>query len=261
MLKDNLIQRRTPRHVVIIMDGNGRWAKKRCLPRIAGHRAGAQIIHRIVEHASKRNIDVLTLFAFSLENHSRPSAEVNFLMSLFLDSLKKNTDSLIKNNICLRITGDRSLFSNELLTAINLAESKTANNTGLILVVAINYSGRWDITQAFCCITKKILSRQISESEISSEMIAQHLTLSDLPEPDLLIRTSGEQRLSNFMLWQIAYTEIYFTKVCWPDFNCDTFDEALDFFKTRQRRFGRTPEQIEKKIMKKVEKELEKQHA
>lgn len=235
-----------PRHVAIVMDGNGRWAKRRGLPRIAGHRTGAKVVREIVEHAAKTNIDALTLFAFSLENRARPRSEVNFLMSLFLDSLERNTEELHKNNVQLRIIGDHREFDEKLLAQMHVSQELTKNNSGLKLIVALNYSGRWDIVQAAQQIAEKVEKREITSKAITNELFQQHLCLNNLPDPDLLIRTSGEQRLSNFMLWQFAYTEIYFTPVCWPDFNSKIFDEALAFYCTRQRRFGLTPEQVEK---------------
>lgn len=235
-----------PRHVAIVMDGNGRWAKRRGLPRVAGHRSGAKVVRQIVEHAAKTRIDALTLFAFSLENRARPQSEVNFLMSLFLDSLERNTEELHKNNVQLRIIGDHREFNEKLLTQIHTSQNLTKNNSGLKLIIALNYSGRWDIVQAAQRVAEKVENREIASESITTEVFQQYLCLNDLPDPDLLIRTSGEQRLSNFMLWQFAYTEIYFTPTHWPDFNSQIFDEALTFYRTRQRRFGLTPEQVEK---------------
>lgn len=234
-----------PQHVAIVMDGNGRWASRRRLHRIAGHRAGAKSVREIVEHAGNLGIEVLTLFAFSLENRARPQTEVNFLMSLFLESLEDNTSQLNENNVKMRIIGDHSQFDKKLLEQIQQSEAITKDNTGLNLVIAINYSGRWDIVRASQELARQVEQNQISSKDITSELFQQHLCLADLPAPDLLIRTSGEQRISNFMLWQFAYTEIYFSSVFWPDFHKNDFDEAIGFYRTRQRRFGLTPEQVE----------------
>ena len=236
-----------PRHVAIVMDGNGRWAKRRGLPRVAGHRAGAKIVRHVVEHAAKRGVDVLTLFAFGLENRARPQSEVNFLMSLFLDALESNTEELYKNNVQMRIIGDHQDFDEELISQIYFSQELTKNNSGLKLIIALNYSGRWDIVEAARRIGKKIESQEIHPDSVTADLFHRQLSLSDLPDPDLLIRTSGEQRLSNFMLWQFAYTEFFFSPTHWPDFNRETFDEALAFYRTRQRRFGLTPEQVKKK--------------
>ena len=233
-----------PRHVAIVMDGNGRWASRRKLPRVAGHRVGAKSVRKITEYCAKLKVDVLTLFAFSLENHSRPRAEVNFLMSLFLESLEKNTEQLNENNIQLRIIGDHSRFDKKLLDQIRRSEALTKDNTGLVLVIAINYSGRWDIVRAAQRCAEKVGKKQLSVDEIDQDFLQTQLCLADLPAPDLLIRTSGEQRISNFMLWQFAYTEIYFSTIFWPDFDEAAFDEAIEFYQTRQRRFGLTPEQV-----------------
>lgn len=235
-----------PRHVAIVMDGNGRWAKRRGLPRVAGHRAGAKVARHVVEHAAERGVDVLTLFAFSLENRARPQSEVDFLMSLFLDSLERNTKELHKNNVQLRIIGDHRDFDEKLMSQIYSSQKLTKNNSGLKLIIALNYSGRWDIVEAARRIAKKIESQEINYDSVTTDLFHRQLCLGDLPDPDLLIRTSGEQRLSNFMLWQFAYTEIFFCPTHWPDFNRETFDEALVFYRTRQRRFGLTPEQVEK---------------
>jgi undecaprenyl diphosphate synthase len=235
-----------PQHIAIVMDGNGRWAKNRSLPRVAGHRAGAKSVREIVEYAAKLGIKVLTLFAFSLENRARPQMEVNFLMELFLESLQRNTAQLHENNIRLRIIGDHHQFDSSLLRQIHAAEELTKNNTGLTLVIAINYSGRWDIVNASQQLAQQVQAGKIAPTDIDQTLFQQYLCSSDLPEPDLLIRTSGEQRISNFMLWQFAYTEIYFSRVYWPDFNHAALDEALQFYATRQRRYGLTPEQVEK---------------
>ena len=235
-----------PRHIAVVMDGNGRWASYRGLPRIAGHRAGVRAFCRIVGYAVERKIEVLTLFAFSIENQARPQSEVNFLMSLFLDSLRKNIEKLHKNNVQLRVIGDHRKLNKKMSLQIQTSQYLTQYNTGLKLIIALNYSGRWDIVQAVKQVAKELENRKLTAELITTELFQSYLCLSDLIEPDLLIRTSGEQRLSNFMLWQFAYTEIYFTPTLWPDFNEEIFDQALIFYCTRQRRFGLTSEQVKK---------------
>lgn len=226
-----------PKHVAIIMDGNGRWAKQRHLPRVAGHRAGSKSVRRTIEFAVKHNIEALTLFALSTENLKfRPPKEVNLLMELFLESLEKNTDQLHDNNVRVRIVGDRSVLSKTLQQQIASTEQLTHKNSGLQLSIAINYSGHWDITQA----TKQLVHSNITADEVTEDLLSQHLALADLPDPDLLIRTSGELRISNFMLWQFAYTELYFTDKYWPEFDDAAFQSAIDCFMNRQRRFGKT---------------------
>jgi len=227
------------------MDGNGRWASQRRLPRVAGHRSGAKTVRKIVEYAGSLDIEALTLFAFSLENRARPKTEVSFLMSLFLESLKENTSQLNENNVRLRIIGDHSQFDEKLLKQIRQSEEKTKDNSGMTLVIAINYSGRWDIVRATQTLAEQVEQKKLLPADITPELFQDHLCLADLPAPDLLIRTGKEQRISNFMLWQFAYTEIYFSPVFWPDFDKRNFDEAVEFYHTRQRRFGLTPEQIE----------------
>lgn len=233
-----------PRHIAIIMDGNGRWAQKRRMPRAVGHQAGVKAVRAIVEYCAEANIEVLTLFAFSSENWRRPQAEVSMLMGLFISTLQNEVEKLHRNNIRLRFIGDRTAFSEQLQTKIAEGEAQTRNNTGLTLVVAANYGGRWDMSEAFKKIAVKIESGEISIAEVDEKLISQHLSTSDLPEPDLFIRTGGEQRVSNFLLWQLAYTELFFTPTLWPDFNRQSIEEAIVSFRTRQRRFGHTGEQI-----------------
>ena len=234
-----------PQHVAIIMDGNGRWAKKRFLPRIAGHRAGVDAVRKVVEACAVRKIPVLTLFAFSSENWRRPKAEVGLLMDLFITALEKETQVLNKNNVKLRVIGDRSAFSDKLQQNIEEAESLTSQNTGLVLNVAANYGGRWDIAQATRKVVQEVKDGVYAAEEISEQTIAQHLAFNGMPDPDLFIRTGGEQRISNFLLWQLAYTELHFTELNWPDFNDVAFDEAVNSFQNRERRFGRTSEQVQ----------------
>lgn len=245
-----MVNGENPRHIAIIMDGNGRWAQKRMMPRIMGHHAGVKAVRNIVEFCAKENIEVLSLFAFSSENWRRPKEEVNLLMELFMSTLQNQVDKLDKNNIRLRIIGDKSAFHDKLQDKIRAAEAQTANNTGLTLVIAANYGGRWDITQAVQKIVAGIKTGEIEESVISEQLINDHLVTADLPEPDLFIRSGGEERVSNFLLWQLAYTELFFTDVLWPDFDQAMMQKAIDSFKGRQRRFGHTGEQIiDKRIL------------
>jgi undecaprenyl diphosphate synthase len=232
-----------PRHVAIVMDGNGRWAMQQELPRVAGHEAGAKALKRIVEHCPKVGIEVLTLFAFSRENWGRPDAEVTALMRLFLHTLHSETTRLHEKNIQLRFIGDRKAFSVELQSEMRNAERITKDNNGLILVIAANYSGRWDIANAALKYSKEILTND-AELATNEEGFSAYMAMADLPEPDLLIRTSGEIRISNFLLWQIAYAELYFTDVLWPDFGALDLEKALQEFASRKRRYGLTNEQL-----------------
>ncbi|NJN45197.1 MAG: isoprenyl transferase [Candidatus Competibacteraceae bacterium] len=235
---------RIPRHVAIVMDGNGRWAKRRLLPRPAGHREGAKAVRRVAKACQEQAVQVLTLFAFSSENWQRPATEVNFLMELFLTTLRTEVRRLQENNIQIRFIGERSAFNQELQVLMREAETKTAANTGLVLVIAANYGGRWDILQAARQLAQEAATGELDPQIITCEHVQQRLCLHDLPEPDLFIRTGGEQRISNFLLWQLAYTEFYFTDQLWPDFDIHSLDEALSAFAQRQRRFGRTDEQV-----------------
>jgi undecaprenyl diphosphate synthase len=231
--------------VAIIMDGNGRWARRRLLPRTAGHREGAKTVRRVARACHERGVEVLTLFAFSSENWQRPAKEVNFLMELFLSTLRTEIRRLQDNNMRLRFIGERSAFSVELQALMSEAEARTASNTGLIVVIAANYGGRWDIAQAARRLAKEAVAGQVDPDKISVERFQHYLSLHDLPEPDLFIRTGGEKRISNFLLWQLAYTEFYFTDQLWPDYDAQSLHEALADFAGRQRRFGRTGEQVE----------------
>lgn len=233
-----------PQHIAIIMDGNGRWAKKRLQPRFMGHRAGVKSVETIVKRCIERNIAVLSLFAFSSENWRRPSKEVTLLMELFALSLKQQVKQLHKNNIRLQIIGDVSKFSASLQKQITQAELLTAANTGLIVNIAANYGGRWDITQSVQQLAEKVKIGEILPEDITEEAISAGLTTSKIPEPDLFIRTGGEQRVSNFLLWQMAYTEFFFTDTLWPDFNGTELDKAISSFCQRERRFGKTSEQL-----------------
>ena len=235
---------KAPRHLAIIMDGNGRWASRRLLPRFAGHKAGVETVKDVVRACAEKGIEVLTLFAFSSENWRRPQEEVGLLMGLFISALEQQVKKLHENNIRLRIIGDRTAFSRTLQERIEEAESLTASNSGLNLVIAANYGGRWDITQAARTVATRVQEGELEAPHITPELIQSLLSLSDLPEPDLFIRTGGEKRVSNFLLWQLAYTELYFTDVLWPDFDRQAFEGALASYATRQRRFGRTAEQV-----------------
>lgn len=234
-----------PRHIAIVMDGNGRWAKKRILPRTAGHQAGVKAVQRVLKRCGERGVEVLTLFAFSSENWRRPEEEVHVLMELFVSTLEEQTQTLHENGIRLRFIGDKSAFSGKLQEEIANSEEKTRNNSRLTLVIAANYGGRWDMLQAVRKIAREVEQGMISADSISMESIESRLSFPDLPEPDLFIRTGGEYRISNFLLWQLAYTELYFTETLWPDFNEKSLDLAIAAYAGRQRRFGCTSEQIE----------------
>jgi len=233
-----------PRHVAIIMDGNGRWASRRRLPRFAGHKAGVETVKEVVRACGEKGVEVLTLFAFSSENWRRPQEEVGLLMGLFMTALDQQVRKLHEHNIRLRIIGDRSAFSRTLQQRIEAAEALTGNNSGLNLVIAANYGGRWDVVQATRIIAARVGAGALNPEQIDSALMQSLLSLSDLPEPDLFIRTGGEKRVSNFLLWHLAYTELYFTDTLWPDFDRQAFDGALASFATRQRRFGRTGDQV-----------------
>jgi undecaprenyl diphosphate synthase len=234
-----------PRHVAIVMDGNGRWAQKRLLPRSAGHREGGKAVRRIVDACFERGVEVLTLFAFSSENWRRPETEVHLLMELFLTTLRNEVRHLHAKKVRLRFIGERSAFSKKLQFRIKQAEVLTAANTGLILAIAANYGGRWDIVQAARQLAREVKQHRLEPEEITLERLQERLSLADLPEPDLFIRTGGEHRISNFMLWQMAYTEFYFTDQLWPDYDAESLNAALASFANRQRRFGQTSEQVE----------------
>ncbi|PHS70943.1 MAG: di-trans,poly-cis-decaprenylcistransferase [Methylophaga sp.] len=234
-----------PQHIAIIMDGNGRWAKQRYQPRFMGHRAGVKSVEAIVQHCVKIGVSALSLFAFSSENWRRPSKEVTLLMELFSLALKQQVKRLHKHNIRLHIIGDTSKFSDNLQKQIAYAEQLTKDNTGLIVNVAANYGGRWDITRSVQQLAEKVKSGEIEPEDITEQNIAAGLSTASLTEPDLFIRTGGEQRVSNFLLWQLAYTEFYFTDTLWPDFDSKELDNAISSFCQRERRFGKTSEQIQ----------------
>ncbi len=232
--------RQVPRHIAIIMDGNGRWAKQRFMPRVAGHKRGVDTVRETVKACIERGVEQLTLFAFSSENWRRPEDEVTKLMELFVLALEREVDKLHKNGVRLRIVGDLARFGPRLNKLIADGEALTKNNTRLILNVAANYGGRWDILQA----VNRLITDQDRNGPITEADLAQGLCLSDAPEPDLFIRTGGEKRISNFLLWQLAYTELYFTDTLWPDFDAAALDAAIDSYQKRERRFGRTSEQL-----------------
>ncbi|MCL6271990.1 polyprenyl diphosphate synthase [Sansalvadorimonas sp. 2012CJ34-2] len=234
-----------PRHVAIIMDGNNRWAKKHSKGKLGGHRAGVEAVRKVIESCGNYGVEVLTLFAFSSENWNRPPDEVKGLMELFLRALKFEVKRLRRHHIRLKVIGDISAFSPAIQKHIRQAEEKTATNYKVTLVVAASYGGQWDIVEATRQLAEKAKSGQLDPADITAGMLEQHLVTGDLPPPDLLIRTSGEHRISNFLLWQCAYSEFYFTDVLWPDFGPDEFYKALQSFSQRQRRFGKTSEQIE----------------
>ena len=233
-----------PKHIAIIMDGNGRWAQNRFMPRTVGHRAGVKSVRNAVEYCANKNVDVLTLFAFSSENWRRPAAEVDLLMGLFMSSLQREINKLDQRNVRLRFIGDRTAFNDKLQQKMLEAELQTQGNSALTLVIAVNYGGRWDLCQATQKVIDKISIGTLEKQEITEQLINDHLSTAGLPEPDLFIRTGGEQRVSNFMLWQLAYTEMYFTSTLWPDFDQSALEEAVRSFKGRQRRFGHTSEQV-----------------
>jgi undecaprenyl diphosphate synthase len=234
-----------PEHVAIIMDGNGRWAQARGQARHAGHKAGVASVRSSIEECVRHGVKVLTLFAFSSENWRRPKSEVNLLMELFLTALQREVKRLQNNDIQLRVIGDISAFPEKLQQRIRASEEATRDNKSLILQIAANYGGRWDITQAARQLAVSVREGRLRPDEIDEKLFARTTALNDLPDPDLFIRTGGDQRISNFLLWHCAYTELYFTPVLWPDFGAKAFAEALAEFATRQRRFGRTGAQLE----------------
>jgi len=233
-----------PKHIVVVMDGNGRWAKKRLMPRTAGHHAGVKSTRKIVEECIKEKIQALTLFAFSSENWKRPEQEVSSLMELFVSTLQSEVESLHKQNVRVRFIGECAAFSEKLQKKIKEAKELTRNNSGLQLNIAVNYGGRWDIAEACKTIVSKIQLGELQVDDINAELIDEYVCLKQLPDPDLFIRTGGEMRISNFLIWQLAYTELYFTDVLWPDFKSAEFFTALNWYAGRQRRFGKTGEQV-----------------
>jgi len=230
-----------PRHIAIIMDGNGRWARSRFMPRVAGHRQGVEAVRGIIKACVERGVEYLTLFAFSSENWRRPADEVSFLMQLFIGALEREISKLHENDICFKVIGDTSKFEPKIIEFIRNGERLTASNKRLTLTIAANYGGRWDIMQA---IRKMVAQSPNTQFDFKEENLTPYLSMNYAPEPDLFIRTGGECRVSNFLLWQLAYTELYFTNTLWPDFNENEFDQAILSYQQRERRFGRTSEQL-----------------
>ncbi len=239
-----VLKAKLPKHVAIVMDGNGRWAEQRGMPRIEGHKAGLEVVKSVVQCSLEKGIDTLSLFAFSSENWMRPQVEVEFLMQLFLSALEQEIQSLHQQAIRLRFIGDRSLLSSELQAQMQQAEELTQTNQKLLLNVAVNYSGKWDILQASKKVAKAYKEQNLSLADIDEASFSSYLSTENWKDPDLFIRTSGEHRISNFFLWQLAYTELYFTSIQWPDFTEEIFTKALDSYAKRERRYGQTSEQL-----------------
>lgn len=233
-----------PRHIAIIMDGNGRWAKKRNLPRVAGHQKGVDSVRAVVESCAGLEVEFLTLYTFSTENWNRPNDEVSTLMRLIVRSLQNETDELNSNNIKLTTIGNSNSLPEVVQQELSLALKKTSQNTKMTLNLALSYSGRWELVEAIKTITSKILSGELTKNDISEELVSHFLKTKDMPDPDLLIRSGGELRVSNFLLWQIAYSEIFVSDVLWPDFRCKNLIEAVKDYQNRERRFGLVSEQI-----------------
>ncbi len=233
-----------PVHVAVIMDGNGRWARERGKRRHSGHRAGVKSVRATVEQAALKGVQHLTLFAFSSENWSRPAEEVSRLMGLFVEALQREVEELHRNNVRLEFIGDRARLSKGMVRKIEAAEAHTAGNDGLHLIVAVAYGGRWDIVEAARRVAVKVVVGDIHVKDIDEKLLTSSMQLAGVPDPDLLIRTGGEQRISNFLLWNLAYAELWFCDTLWPDFDEAEFDKALDYFARRQRRFGHTGDQM-----------------
>ena len=243
-LKENIDLTKLPQHIAIIMDGNGRWAKQQGADRIFGHQNGVTSVRDTVEAAAELGVKYLTLYAFSTENWNRPQEEVNALMELLVHTIGAETATLNKNNIRLQAIGDLKSLPDSCYNELQEAISKTAQNSRMTLVLALSYSSKWEILQAFKQIAKKIETKQLESSDVNEETLIQHLCTSGMPDPELMIRTSGEHRISNFLLWQLAYAEFYFTEKLWPDFKKEDFYEAIINYQRRERRFGKTSEQI-----------------
>lgn len=234
-----------PQHIAIIMDGNGRWAKKKGADRIFGHQNAILAVRETVEGCAELDVDYLTLFAFSTENWNRPKREVDALMSLLVSTIQVELPTLMENNVQLKSIGNLAALPDKVKKKFESGLEQTKNNTGLTLILALNYSGRWDIQNAYCEIARKIEEKEFSNSDIRDCLISDFLSTRGIPDPELLIRTSGEQRISNFYLWQLAYTELHFTEVLWPDFRKVDLKKAIDSFQNRERRFGKTSEQVD----------------
>ncbi len=233
-----------PKHVAIIMDGNGRWAKQQSQERLYGHHHGVNSVREVTEASTELGVEYLTLYTFSTENWSRPQSEVDGLMALLVDNVERETSTFMKNNIRLMTIGDSSRMPQDTLEKLNGCIAQTAHNTGLTLILALSYSSRWELTRAMQQIAQAVERGELSSDDITEETIEKHLSTSQIPDPDLLIRTSGELRISNFLLWQIAYSELYFTPTLWPDFTRNDFYKAILDYQQRERRFGKTSEQI-----------------
>ena len=243
-LKSTILKEKLPRHIAIIMDGNGRWAKQHGKPRVFGHRNGVKAVRETTEAAAELGVEYLTLYAFSTENWNRPQPEVNALMRLLVDTLHKEIETLNKNNIRLQAIGDLEKLPKRTRQALLDGIRKTQHNERMTLILALNYSAKWDIVQATAKIAKQVQNNVLSPEEISERTLADYLSTAGIPDPELLIRTSGEHRLSNFLLWQIAYAELYFTPIFWPDFRKANLYEAIIDFQNRERRFGKISEQV-----------------
>lgn len=243
-LKSQIRQDNIPVHVAVVMDGNGRWAKKHGKPRVFGHKNGVRSIREVSEAAAELGVKYLTLYAFSTENWNRPALEVNALMTLLVDTIRRETDTLNKNNIRLQTIGDTSRLPEKSRKALLKAIDDTSGNTMMTMVLALNYSSKWELTAAVKEIARKVSENELDANAIDDVLITQHLATKDMPDPELLIRTSGELRLSNFLLWQLAYAELYFTETLWPDFNKEEFYKAILSYQARERRFGKISEQI-----------------
>ena len=243
-LLDTIDKKRIPKHIAIIMDGNGRWAKQKSKPRVFGHKNGVKAVREAIEGSVQLEVQYLTLYAFSTENWNRPQLEVSALMSLLVETIKLEIPNLQKNNIKLRAIGNTDGLPNKSKLALQRAIEQTVDNTGLTLVLALNYSAKWEIMNAVKGIAQDIESNKVSSKEVTEDLFESHLSTFNMPDPELLIRTSGETRISNFLLWQIAYSELYFTKTLWPDFRRDDLYKAIIDFQNRERRFGKISEQL-----------------
>lgn len=242
--KDQIIKERMPRHIAIVMDGNGRWAKQHGLKRMFGHKQGVTTVHNITESAAELGIEYLTLYTFSTENWNRPKEEVDALMSLLVDTIVKETPTLMKNNVRLTTIGDTSRLPEETRRKFMQCIEQTSVNTGLTMVIALSYSSRWEMIEATKQIAAKVEKGELRVEDINEQTLSDAMTTAGMPDPDLLIRTSGEYRISNFLLWQIAYSELYFTDCLWPDFTVEEFYKAIVDYQHRERRFGKTSEQV-----------------
>lgn len=241
---DQIDKERTPKHIAIIMDGNGRWARQRNLDRTEGHKEGLAAVRRTIEAASKINSSYVTLYTFSLENWKRPKAEIDALMSLMVQAVAEETENIIKNNVQIMPIGNLSMLPPKTRAALDKCVEDTSKCTGSTIILALSYSSKWELTNAARQIALDLKEGKISEDQITEQMIESHLLTKDIPDPDLLIRTGGELRISNFLLWQLAYAEFYFTEELWPDFNGESLYKAIVDYQQRERRFGKTSEQI-----------------